>query len=52
MIYKAQLSEATIPYGQMNLIINFRTLWLNLAIWTRSFMQSIALINQRNAVLK
>jgi len=42
MIYKAQLSEATIPYGQMNLIVNFRTLWLNLAIWTRSFMQSIA----------
>lgn len=42
MIYRTQQSESTIPYGQMNLIINFRTLWLNLAIWTRSFILSIA----------
>ena len=31
-----------IPYGQMNLIINFRALWLNLAMWSRSFLLSIA----------
>jgi len=42
MVYKAQQGEATIPYGQMNLIVNFRTLWLNLAIWTRSLLISIA----------
>ena len=42
MVSKSQLQppQATIPYGQMNLIINFRTLWLNLAIWTRAFLIS------------
>lgn len=34
--------ESYIPYGQMNLIINYRTLWLNLSMWTRSFLLSIA----------
>lgn len=44
MIFKNQLSEMPVasylPYGQMNLIINFRTLWLNLSMWTRSFLLS------------
>ncbi|HYE12602.1 MAG TPA: hypothetical protein VEF53_20755, partial [Patescibacteria group bacterium] len=34
--------DTFIPYGQMNLINNYRTLWLNLAMWTRSFLLSIA----------
>ncbi|MDF2999897.1 MAG: hypothetical protein K0Q48_16 [Bacillota bacterium] len=34
--------ESYIPYGQMNLIINFRTLWLNLSMWTRAFLLSIS----------
>lgn len=46
MLYKNQLAEppiaSYIPYGQMNLIINYRTLWLNLCMWTRSYLLSIA----------
>jgi len=44
MIYKNQLDQraVTIPYGQMNLITNFRTLWLNLSMWTREYLLSIA----------
>lgn len=33
--------ESYIPYGQMNLIVNYRTLWLNLSIWTRAFLLSL-----------
>ncbi|MEL7657980.1 MAG: hypothetical protein AAGU75_18965, partial [Bacillota bacterium] len=33
--------ESYIPYGQMNLIVNYRTLWLNLSMWTRAFLLSL-----------
>jgi hypothetical protein len=46
MLYKNQILEqpvaSFIPYGQMNVIINYRTLWLNLCMWTRSYLLSIA----------
>lgn len=44
MIHKNQLNQlpdTTIPYGQMNLIINFRNLWLDLATWTRNYFVSV-----------
>jgi hypothetical protein len=34
--------ESYIPYGQMNLIVNYRTLWLNLSMWTRAYLLSLA----------
>lgn len=40
MIKKTQNLETNI-YGTTNLLINLRNLWLDLAIWTRSYMVSI-----------
>jgi hypothetical protein len=36
------VQETVLTYGQMNLINIFRTLWLDLAIWTRALMLSVA----------
>ena len=40
MFYKS-LQGPTLSYGQMNFIINFRNLWLDLASWTRNYFVSI-----------
>jgi len=42
MIRKTQQLETYIPYGQMNLIFSLRTLWLELATWTSSYLTSTA----------
>ncbi len=40
-MFYCKLQEPTLSYGQMNFIINFRNLWLDLASWTRSYFVSI-----------
>jgi hypothetical protein len=45
MLNKNQVNQPIqpfLPYGQVNLIVSFRSLWLNLSMWTRSFLLSIA----------
>ncbi len=37
MNYKTQQNEFNITFGQMNLVIDFRNLWQDLAEWTRTY---------------
>ena len=51
MINKNQQNEFNITFGQMNLLIDFRNVWLDLAEWTRTyFVRSLFNIGGLDAV--